>query len=305
MRRRRKFDIYLVIILLIITAGYFMYNRNYSESSGVSQYSKSLKLYKDGAFEDAFLEFGKVPSSSSLKHPALFRQARCATNLDKKEIAVKKYKKIVNSSSKSTIVPISAYNMAILKYETKDNNAKRNFEKIIKKYPSSVYAIASNYYLGLIEVQNPPKSSKAITKSKEKALIYFKNYIEKAPDGRFALNSIDEINKLGLKLTNYDNLLIAKAYCANGEYEKSREYLNKTTLTESWADFAKVEYRLRNSAKGNYYTEYGLKDHAANTEPNAIYELIDIYVSTFPTRKEGINALLSKGYKSTGADYIS
>lgn len=305
MRRRRKFDIYLVLIIFIITICYFAYNYHYSESKGVSYYSEALKPYKDGDFTTAYNEFAKVPYSSSLKQPALFRQARCATNLGDKELAIKKYKKIVNSKSKSSIVPISKYYMASLMYETENDEAKKNFEQIIKKYPMSVYATASNYYLGLIEIKTTHKVKKLAEKSKEKALNYFKTYIEKAPDGRFAIDSIEQVLKLNLKLTNYDNLLIAKSYYANGEYEKAKEFLNKTTLTESWSDFAKNEYKLKNNEKGNYYTEYGLKDFAMNTEPNEIYELIDNYVAAFPTRKQGIEKLLSANYKSTGADYIS
>lgn len=305
MRRRRKFDIYLAFVILIITICYFAYNYHYSESKGVSYYSEALKPYKDGDFITAYNEFAKVPYSSSLKQPALFRQARCATNLGDKELAIRKYKKIVKSKSKSSIVPISKYYMASLMYETENDEAKKNFEQIIKKYPMSVYATASNYYLGLIEIKTNHKVKKLAEKSKEKALNYFKTYIEKAPDGRFAVDSIEQILKLNSKLTNYDNLLIAKSYYANGEYEKAKEFLNKTTLTESWADFAKNEYKLKNNEKGNYYTEYGLKDFAMNTEPADIYELIDSYVASFPTRKQGIEKLVSANYKSAGADYIS
>lgn len=305
MRRRRKFDIYLAVGVFIITACYFVYNYHYSESKGVAYYSEALKPYKDGDFTTAYNEFGKIPYASSLKQPALFRQARCATNLGQKELAIKKYRKIVNSKSKSSIVPISTYYMASLMYETEDNDAKKTFESIIKKYPTSVYATASNYYLGKIELKNPPKIHKLAEKSKEKAINYFKTYIEKAPDGRFAADSINEILKLNTKLNNYDNLLIAKSYYATGEYEKAKEFLNKTTLTESWSDFAKNEYKLNNKEKGNYYTEFGLKDHAMNTEPADIYELIDNYITTFPTRKQGIEKLVSAKYNSTGADYIA
>ncbi|MBR1775543.1 transglycosylase SLT domain-containing protein [bacterium] len=305
MRRRRKFDIYLVIVLSLITVIYFVYNYYHSEAKSVVQYSDALKVYKESNFESAYVQFGKVPSSSSLKLPALFRQARCATNNAQRELAIKKYKKIVHSKSKSAIVPISHYNMAVLLYETNDEHAQRTFEKIIKKYPSSVYAIAANYYLGMIEKNKDFSNEKRKKQSKEKALNYFKNYLEKASDGRFAINSIDEIKTLNLKLTNYDNLLIAKSYYANGEYEKAKEFLNKTTLTESWSDFAKTEYKLGNNEKGNYYAGFGLKDHAMNTEPADVYEVIYSYISTFSTRKEGIESLLAKNYKSTGADYIT
>ena len=285
--------------------GYFVYNNMSAGSKGYTNYAEALKVYKTGDYEQAFVIFGKVPSNSNLKQAALFRQARCATILDKKELAIKKYKKVVHSNSQTTIVPISHYNMAVAMYELNNRSAQKQFKNIVKKYPTSDYAIASNYYLGMIEVNNPPKSAKKIKKSQEKALQYFKNYLEKAPAGRFSMYAINEIKNLDLKLTNYDNLLIAKSYYFNGEYEKAKDFFNKTTLSESWADFAKNEYKLGNKQKAVEYTEKGLKEFADSYEPKDIYEVIDNYILTFPTRKEGILKLLSLNIKSTGADYIS
>ena len=305
MRRRKKYNLYIVVFLALFTIGYFVYNHTSSEARGVENYSVALEDYKASDYEKAYQEFGKVPSGSTLKPSALFRQARCATNMGKNELAIKKYNRIVHTGSKSSIAPISEYNMANLMYESNDKDAKAHFKKIIKKYPTSDYAIASEYYLGMIEIANPPKNPKRLAKSQDKALNHFKNYLEKAPDGRFALKSIEEIVKLNRPLSNYDNLLIAKGYYANGEFEKSKLFLNKTTLSESWSDFAKNEYKLGNKEKGNYYTELGLKEHAINTAPEDVYEVIDNYVAAAATRKDGINKLVELGAKSTGADYIA
>ena len=305
LRKRKKiFDLSVVIVLLIITTSYFVYDRVSSESRGIKAYTEALKVYKDADFEKAYQEFGKVPSASTLKEAALFRQARCATNMGKKELGIKKYNRIIHSNAKSSIVPISQYNMANLMLEIKDKRAKKTFERIIKKYPTSDYAIASQYYLGLLEVSNLPESEKSKLKAKEQALINFKTYLEKAPDGRFVLRAVEEILKLELPLKNYDNLLIAKVYYINGEYEKSREILNKTTLAESWADFAKAEFKLNNFEKTRYYTEYGLKDYAATCAQEEVFSVIDNYIATYSTRREGIQSLLNKNYNSTGADYI-
>ena len=52
------------------------------KAAGVSaQFDQALEIYKDADYETAYQEFAKVPSASSLKESALFRQARCATNL--------------------------------------------------------------------------------------------------------------------------------------------------------------------------------------------------------------------------------
>ena len=303
--RRKKFDFYIVIILAILLIVNLAYNHVSSESRGLVAYQKALQTYKDADYETAYYEFGKVPSGSSLKQSALFRQARCATNFGKKELAVKKYSKILGIGSKSSIVAISEYNMANLLFDLKDKDAKTHFRNIIKKHPTSDYAIASEYYLGLIEIQNLPEDKKKLAKAKERALINFKTYIQKAPDGRFALRAIDEILKLKLPLKNYDNLLIAKSYHVNGEYEKAQEMLNKTTLAESWTDFAKNEYKLGNYDKAKYYTDYGLKDHADAFEQKEIFGIIDNYIAMSNNRKEGISSLINANYKSTGADYIA
>ena len=131
-RRRKKYDLFFVIFLLVVTIIYFTYNHISSEDRGINAYRNALEIYKDADFENAYVEFGKVPSGSSLKESALFRQARCATNMGKKELAVKKYNRIVHSSSKSSIVPISEYNMATLLLDLKDKRAKKHFKNIIK-----------------------------------------------------------------------------------------------------------------------------------------------------------------------------
>ena len=304
-RRHKNFDILFVIILLIITVGYFMYNGRSSESRGVQYYAEALNIYKNSDYEIAYQYFGKVPTDSGLKTSALFRQARCATNMGKKELAVKKYKRIINSNSKSSIVPISQYNMALLLFELEENKkAKNAFKKIIKKYPTSTYAIASEYYLGLIEENEIYSNEKKQAKAKQKALNHFKTYLINAPDGRYAIKCINEINKLGIKLTNFDNLLIAKAYYNSGDYDKAKDYLNKTTLAESWTDFAKNEFKLGNKEKCIYYTELGLQKHAEMSSQEDVFSVIDTYITAFPTRKDAILKLNSLNVKSTGADYI-
>jgi tetratricopeptide (TPR) repeat protein len=86
--------------------------------------------------------------------------------------------------------------MAHLMFELKLPEAKKHFNHIIKKHPTSDYAIASEYYICLIDVENLPKTGKKKDKETEKALNHFKTYLEKSPDGRFSLKSADEIIKL-------------------------------------------------------------------------------------------------------------
>ena len=305
MRRRKKYDLYIVIFLAILTAGYFIYNSVSSESRGIKAYSSALEYYKNSDFEKAYYAFAKVPSGSTLKKSALFRQARCATNMGKKELAIKKYSKIAHSHSQSSIVPISEYNMANLIFEIDSSASKKYFKHIIKSHPSSDYAIASEYFMGLIEINNLPKNKKAKAKAIERASVHFKNYIEKSPSGRYALKSIEELQKLDVKLNNYDNRLIAKVYYENGEFEKAEEFLQKTTIAVTWTDFANTEFKLGNKNKGKYYTETGLKQYAESAIPKEVYEVIDNYLLASESRTASIKYLVSQNYHSTGSDYIS
>ena len=169
-----KVDILIVVSLAVLTTGYFIYNNMTCEKRGINSYSEALSVYKNADYENAYQIFGKVPSASSLKESALFRQARCATNMGRKELAIKKYKKILHSNAKSSIVPISEYNMANLMLEIKDKQAKKHFKNIIKKHPTSDYAIAAEYYLGLLEIENLPENEKSLAKAKNRAFINFK-----------------------------------------------------------------------------------------------------------------------------------
>ena len=170
-RRRKKFDLAFVLIVAVLTIAYFIYNNISSEDRGIKYYTSALEIYKNADFENAYQEFGKVPTGSNLKEPALFRQARCATNMGKKELAIKKYNRIIHTHSKSAIIPISEYNMANLMLELKDKRAKKHFKNIIKKYPTSDYAIAAEYYLGLITLNDLPEKAKQKEKAIDKALI--------------------------------------------------------------------------------------------------------------------------------------
>ena len=60
MRRRNKFDLYIVIVLAVITFGYLIYNHTSAGTRGIENYSNALKSYKENNYEQAFVDFGKV-----------------------------------------------------------------------------------------------------------------------------------------------------------------------------------------------------------------------------------------------------
>ena len=65
-----KFDILIVVILAVLTTGYFAYNNITSEKRGISSYTEALSIYKNADYETAYQVFGKVPSASSSRQNA-------------------------------------------------------------------------------------------------------------------------------------------------------------------------------------------------------------------------------------------
>ena len=43
-RRRKKFDLYIVLFLAILTTGYFVYNNVSSEDRGITAYQKAIEI---------------------------------------------------------------------------------------------------------------------------------------------------------------------------------------------------------------------------------------------------------------------
>ena len=54
MRRRKKYDLYIVVFLALFTIGYFVYNHTSSEARGVENYSAALEDYKASDYEKAY-----------------------------------------------------------------------------------------------------------------------------------------------------------------------------------------------------------------------------------------------------------
>lgn len=63
-----------VISLLIVNA----WNSARGESDGVKTYAVALEYYKAEDYHKAYKAFGNVPSNSTLKSAAIYRQAKCA-----------------------------------------------------------------------------------------------------------------------------------------------------------------------------------------------------------------------------------
>lgn len=308
--------IFLILLILINIPKFWA-----PEEKNSKVYTEALNTYNNNDFQNAYFKFSRVSKSSKLKPAAIYRQALSAEKLGDKKSTLKKYNELIKHYSSTPFGIRAKYLKAQFLYNSKDfKKAKKEFLKIHRKYPDTDYAVASEYYLGSIEkenipkIKNPKKKQKAITKASH----YFRNYLQNAPTGRFSINAAEKWISINKKLTNEDNLIIAKAYLAKGDHKNAQKYLKLTNIEMSWPYFVKNAYSLKDKSKVKYYTELGLRiknsenvsinynydEESANKD---IYEAIDDYLKISNNPKLAISYLLNlagNGKPAKGYDYL-
>jgi len=302
----RRIIIIIFFVATLLLSSLFVFNYLNSETRNISQYEDALLSYKIGDYTDAYIKFGKVSNFSSLKPASIFRQARCAENLQHFDVALKDYSKILNNTSATNISALSRYNMALIQYDMKNKKAKNNFKIIIKDFAGSELADISEYYLGLIALREANQEKNPHLK-KEKLLEsnnYFKSYIQKKNIGKYAKDAVQYIIDSELELSPYDNLSIARVFYKYGNYQDSEKYLANTLISDSWVDIAKNAFKLRQYPKFKHYFELGLKNYSHNVDSKQIYELVDMYLTTTSTKRNGLDYLIANIIDCNGFDYI-
>ncbi len=293
-----------IIAIMIVNA----WNNTRSESDGLRIYAQGLEYFKAQDYKKSYEAFAKVSSNSALKPAAIYRQAKCAENMQSPKLVMKHYRQLIRRYPDFTLSIRIKYLLAQNIYDASPRRAKRHFNNIVKKYPLSEYAIASKYYLGLIQVRelegvtNPTKLALDIQKAED----YFKAYLKDAPAGRFAIYSINKIKDLNPNsLTGEDNLIIARSYYALGEYEWAKKHLDKTNIAYSWCDLVKNYYELREYAKVKEITEQGVLKYSQYVAKEDLYKAIDLYLLTQTgTKMAAISHLAQLSYGKTGEDYV-
>lgn len=308
--------IFFILLISIIVPKFWT-----PEDINSKVYTEALDTYNSNNFQDAYFKFSRISKSSKLKPAAVYRQALCAEKLGDNKSILKKYNEIIKYYSNSPFGIRARYLKAQFLYNSEDlKKAKKEFLKVFNRHPDSDYAVASEYYLGSIEKEHIPniKNQKKKQKAIKKTSHYFRDYLMKAPTGRFAINAAEKWSSINPKLTNEDHLIIAKAYLAKKDYKNAQKYLKLTNIETSWPYFVKCSYEQKDKQKVKYYTELGLKikktkNIAINevydeeTENKNIYEAIDDYLKVSNNAKLAISYLLNiagSEKPAKGYDYL-
>ena len=199
-------------------------------------YAGALELVQKNEYSKAYFEFSKVIFSSPLKPLAIYHQAVCANKIEDYDGAVKKYRLFLLLYPRHTLATKVKYNLAQALLDKDPLKAKKYFESIINQSPNSDYAIASEYYAGLLMLKEYENQKIFPLSVKNDIENHFRHYLKQAPSGRLALNVIENWNKIDKNISKDDYLLMAKSYYLFRDYKNAETYAKKADLKNGIAD---------------------------------------------------------------------
>lgn len=294
-----------VIVTVCFMSGVFFAKIYQPEAKTLKIYSHAMQDYANGDYQNSYYLFSRVGFLSRLKPYAIYHQSQCAKELGDKKSELKQYKFLSFNYPHNALSLRAKYLTAQALVNENPKKAQKYFKQIIKKYPNTDYAIASEYYSGVI-IQNKYKNNSALTfplSEKNDVEMAYRHYLQKAPQGRLALNAVSNWLAVDKEISKDDYLLMANTYYLFDDYENAKKLLANAELKDSWVLDAKVSYALKNYSRAKYLIQYGLANFSQYTDEKDVYDAVDIYLNMSTSKKNDIDFLFDIA-KPKGKDYI-
>lgn len=304
MYNKLKIIIGVVVVGVCFLTGFLLANVYQPASKTMKIYAGAMKDFANGDFQNSYYLYSRISFASNLKPIAIYHQAQCAKELGDKKSELKQYHLLFNNYPKHRLSIRAKYLAAQLLINENPKQAQKYFEQILKDNPNTDYAIASEYYLGLITLNKYKNTDKIFPLSEKNDVeMAFRHYLTKAPAGRLALNAIQNWLSLDKEISKDDYLLMANSYYLFGDYENAKKLLAETDLKESWVLSVKNAYALKNYPRAKYLTQYGIQNFSQYVEVKDIYDVVDVYLSMSTSKKSDIDYLFDISTPK-GKDYI-
>lgn len=274
----KKITVGALAVVLLFAAGCCVYFYQ-PENKTAEIYKSALEDFEKGDYQNSYYLFSKISLFSNLKPVAIFHRAECAKMLGDAKSEIKQYEILFNNYPKHKLSLKAKYLTAQKLVKDKPELAKRYFEQIIEYAPNTDYALASEYYRGLI-LKNKYKSQNIPQTVRKEIENSFRHYISQAPSGRLAFNAVNNWLELNNNISSDDYILMANTCYLFGEYEKAKELLKSTNPSDNWALNAKVSYALHdyNAVKTN--VENGIQTASDKISQDDVIEAIDTYIKS-------------------------
>ncbi len=251
--------------------------------------------------------FSKIGYSSDLKPVAVYRQALCAKALGDKQSELKRYQQLFHNYPKNKLSVEAKYLAGQLVIDDNPDLALKYFKYVAKKTTDEDYKIASEYYIARIQASKIRYSGKKkmFSRSKtEKVEASFRNYLEKYPDGRLAVNVANNWKKFNQNMTSKDATLVARAYYYAEAYEPAGEMFKKTKIDDSWAVQVANAYQTRDYSSTKTLTEDGVVKYADTITEQDYRLAVDSYLKMFESEQYKASSELFAIAKGKHKDYI-
>ena len=262
-------------------------------------YKSALQDFQNGNYQNSYYLFSKISIFSNLKPIAIFHRGECAKMLGDTKSEIKQYEILFNNYPKHKLSLKAKYQVAQKLVEDKPLVAKKYFEQIIRYAPNTDYAIASEYYLGML-LKNKYNDEKIIPQSvKDDIQNYFRHYLKAAPSGKWALNAVKNWLEITENISSDDYILMSKTCYLFTEYEKAKQLIEKADKADSWTLLVKNSFALKDYSNVKYWTEVGLNEYSNYVSEDDVIDAIDNYLAS-----GGLLSELLKASKGKGRDYL-
>lgn len=250
------------------------------EKKNMTIYAQAMTDLDNKDYSNAYYLFSKISYTSNLKPYAVYHQAHCANLLGDTKSELKQYQFLFKTYKKNSLSLRAKYLAAQALVDENPILAENYFSQIVKNYPDTDYAIASQYYLGMLKLNNYKDNSQMKITNAETADIEakFRYYLSKAPKGRLALNVANAWLSLDKTLNPEDYLLLANVFYNFDNNETAKELLEKVQPDKRWVLEAKNSYALKDFERTKSVILNGLKNYSAKVDEDDLHDVADIYI---------------------------
>ena len=234
-----KLKIILSVLIIVFILNLFFVYKIKIDNSAKRFYKQGLEFYSKKDYSNAYYNFKKIKPLSDLYELSLLKEYQCANFLDDKKTSRNILLSLINITNDEYIRPYVLYKEAVLSSELNLNDDKKSLKKfniIYDKYKENDFSYASAYKIAKLTNNNTEKKEKFI------------EYLKYSPQGRFSLDSLSELEKMNIFLSDEEREIIADGYFSNNDYSKALKYYKNSDFYSVWYKISKC-YRAQKKFK--------------------------------------------------------
>lgn len=294
-----------IIIILCLLAGFYFVKIFQTPVRSVKIYKEALKDFQNGNYSNAYYLFSRISFLSPLKSFAIYRQGLCARALGDSRSELRAYQTFLHRYPANKLSTEIKYEAGQLLVESNPVLAQKYFNSVLKSADiDENYKIAAQYYIARISAVNIKYSNKKISDEKSDSIENsFRQYLEKAPDGRLATSVANTWIKFNPNLAPKDVVIVSRSYYLANNSEKALQLLANTTEKDNWSIKASSLFAKNEIIQAKELVEKGVSQYSDETNQEDYKRAVNDYINSENSQYSNATKLLNIS-KGKGRDYI-